>query len=526
MKKKLCFLPLLVLIVLSGIQAQQITYAPVQKSDPERMNFEIIGRQANNYLIYKEVKGRHRITVYDENMNQLDEVPISILPDRERILDLSFFTAPHDTYLLYQYQQGDIVYLKAAKVEANGNILEEPQLLDTTMIAYKSEGKIYNLINSADNEQLMIYKVNRKDRQLYRITTKLFNAQLAEQAESRFSVPMENKGDYLTGYTLTNDGRMAFVKYNRQSNGNIGQARLITKAADAESYGEQSLNLADLYLDDIKVMSDEKNQRLLLVSLFSNTKRGAISGLYVYGFDRNGGTMAFEKTTLFSDELKKRARERGSIKNAFDDFFINNIIVNTDGSFTVAAEALFNSGGWDRWGYWGSGFGLGWGYWGGFGPGWGWGWGRYGGGWPYSYYSPFFYRSYWWGGWGPGGWGGNYRQFNAGNIALISFDNKGEKTWDKIIQKSQEQSNTDGRLSYQLMFTGDQLQLLMNNAGKIADLERILVDENGNVDKAAPIQAREKRLNFMPRYGRQVGENVMLLPYTYKNYISFAKLTL
>ncbi|HRC10843.1 MAG TPA: hypothetical protein PLI67_09470, partial [Niabella sp.] len=156
------------------------------------------------------------------------------------------------------------------------------------------------------------------------------------------------------------------------------------------------------------------------------------------------------------------------------------------------------------------------------GPGGGWGWGGY---WsPYSYWSPFFYRSYWWGGWGPGWYGGgNYQQFNAGNIAILSFNNKGEKMWDNVIMKSQSENNTDGSISYQVFMDGDEMHYFINNSGKISELENIIIKSDGSTLKSQSVLAHSKRLDFMPRYGKQTGKTEMIIPYYYKNNISFAK---
>ncbi|WP_162818010.1 hypothetical protein, partial [Niabella yanshanensis] len=344
-----------------SVRAQSVHYAAVNKTDVERMNFEILGKAADNYLVYKEVKGNHRISVYDHSMQLREEVPLTVLPKREEILDISFYTAENNRYLLFQYQEGDVVYLKSVPIEANGRILSEPTVLDTTMIAYKTDNKIYSIVTSNDGSKLMAFKINKKDKSLFRFTTKLFNAALQPISESRFSLPMEYKGDYLTGHSVANDGSYAFIKYHRQTNGNIVDAALIEKPADKDAYEEHSLNVNDLFLDDIKLMVDDASGRYLLSSFYSTKKRGDIEGLYVYGLEKNTGKTVFEKTTMFDEDLKKRARGRSG-KNAFNNFFINNIIVNGDGGFTVASEALYNTNDWDRWGYWG-----------GWGPGWGWG---------------------------------------------------------------------------------------------------------------------------------------------------------
>jgi len=529
MKRK--FLSVLAFTLLSAaLYAQSITYADITKGDAERMNFEILGKGADNYLVYKEVKGKHRISVYDHNMELREDIPITALPKQSTLLDISFYSGGRNNYLLYQYQEGDIVYLKALQIEANGRILSEPVLLDTTMIAYRTENKIYSTISSNDNSKLMAFKINKRDRSLFHITTLLFDESLQPINESRFSVPMEYKGDYLTGHSIANDGSYAFVKYHRQANGNIVEASLIEKPANSDEYAEHKLNVGDLFLDDIKLMTDDMNGRYLLSSFYSTRKRGDIEGLYVYGIQKNSGNILFEKTTLFNDELKRKAKGKSG-RNAFNNFFINNIIVHGDGGFTVASEALYNTDNWDRWGFWGGpywGSSLGWGGW---GPGWGWGWGRWGSWWPYSYYSPFFYRSYWWG-WGPGwawggpGWGGGSRQFNAGNVAVISFDSEGNKTWDNVIVKSQSESNTDGSISYQVMPGNRSMSFLMNNPGKTSDLENIIINNDGTVIQGQPIKAKDKRIDFMPKYGKRTGAKEIIIPYSYKSNISFAKIEL
>lgn len=506
--------------------AQEIIYADVVKQDVERMNFEIIGKAADNYVIYKEAKGKPRISVYDYNMKLMAENPISVLPKNDDILDISFYTNAHHNFLLFQYQEGDVVYLKGAHIEANGQILDEPKILDTTMIAYKTQNKIYNIINSNDQSKLMVFKINKKDKSLYKFTTLTFNESLEPISESRFSQAVKPQQDFLTGYSIANDGSFAFLKYSRQQNGIITAASLIEKPFSKFVIEEHELNTKEVFLDDLKLMIDEKNSRYLISSFYTLQKRGDIEGLYGYAYDKSSGKVVFEKTNAFDDDLKKRAKGKSSIKNAFDDYYINNIVAHNDGGFTVSAEVLFNSGNQDRWGFWGSSFwGSRLGYWGGWGPGWGWGWSRWGGFWsPYSYYSPFFYRSYWWGGYGPGWYGNSYQQFNAGNIAIITFDKEGNKVWDNVIVKSQREDNTDGSLSYQIFLTENNMHYLLNNSGKISELENIVIQNNGSLTKSNPVLAKEKRLDFMPRYGKQTGDNEMIIPYLYRSNISFAKL--
>ena len=277
------------------LNAQNIVYADISKGDVVRMNFEILGKSADNYLVYKETKGKHRISVYDHNMELREEVPVEGLPKSANLLDVSFYNNDRNYYLLYQYQEGDVVFLKARKIEANGRMLEESVLLDTTMISYKTERKIYSTAISNNKSKLLAFKINKKDRARYRFTTKLFDTELNPLNESQFWLPMEYKGDYLTGYSIANDGSFAFIKYHRQTNGNITDASLVEKPANQDSYEEHKLNVNDLFLDDIKLMVDDHSSRYLLTSFYSTQKRGDIDGLYVFGLNKTATARLLKK---------------------------------------------------------------------------------------------------------------------------------------------------------------------------------------------------------------------------------------
>lgn len=505
-------------------QTPAIQYADfISKTDVQRMNFEIIGKLSNNFLIYKNVKGDNTIAVYDENMRHLQEVPVTFLNGAKNILDVSFITQRNQSYMIYQQQEGDLVYCYAAIVEANGTMQRTPVLLDTTMINYTANSKIYNLITSNSRGKILLFKVSKKDRKTHRIYAKLYNRQLDLLGSKQYNIPMEQDGDYLSSYSVSNNGDLYFLKYNRMKNGAIANALAIKKGVASGADHEHAINFGSTYLDDIKMKLDDRNDQCILASFFTQSKGGNIEGIFAGTYQLNSLAPNNERIEPFSDDLKKKAKTGISKREAVNDYFINNIIVNKDGSFAVGAEVFYaNLGGntWNRWGYWNSPYGWG-------APYMGWGFSRM---WsphhfyfsPYYYYSPFFYRSYWWGNY----WYDDGRmEFNADNILLLGFNKQAEKVWDNIILKRQRDYQTDATLSYQVMQEANTNSILLNNSGKVSDLEIISYNSEGAIKKNVPIAAGNKKMDFLPRYAKQVSGDEAIVPFRMNKLISFAKLT-
>ncbi|WP_018631266.1 hypothetical protein [Niabella aurantiaca] len=521
MKKLIFSLLLLSFSLINVANAQSIVYADVNKADVQRMNFEIIGKLANNYLIYKEVKGNHQINVFNENMQLLESVPVTMLPKKGDLLDLTFYPFHNYAFLLYQFQKGNTVFCNAVRIEANGKILGEPVTLDTTIIAYKADRKINSSVKSSDGNKILLFKINKKDPAHHVFKTRLYDGELNLIKESRYTVSMDKGGHFLNGYSLANNGDFAFIKYNRLNSGNIQDASLIVKPENSDIYKEYPLSVSDLFLDDIKLKVDEENNRYLMSSFYAKQKRGNIAGIYNYALSLDEKEKLFETITPFNDDLRKKVGGKRGSKTAFNDLFINSIIIHQNGGFSIGAEALYttNAGGmWDRWNYWGGPYGFYSPY--GFYGGWG-GWGPWGGGYwsPYYYYSPFFYRSYWWG----TGYGYGSEQYHAGNIGVFSFDREGNRTTENIIFKHQSEDRTDGTISYQVLLNGSEMHFVLNHSGKISDLDDVIITEDGQMTETEPIEAKDKYVDFMPRYGKQVGPGSMIIPYLYKKNISFAK---
>ncbi|MDB5252492.1 MAG: hypothetical protein JWP27_1661, partial [Flaviaesturariibacter sp.] len=363
--------------------------------------------------------------------------------------------------------------------------------------------KIYSTLASEDKGRIMLFKVNSRNKSNYVLTTVLFDRDLALQKRTRANIGMEERNDYLGEFSIDNEGDFVFSKFTRSNNDNIGKAVLFYKPAQSDSFLVTDLGLNKIFLDEIHIKVDNPNKRYFLTSFYYKQKRGNIDGFYFYVWDKTTQRTALENSVSFSDELRGEARGQMSAKMAFNDNFINQIIIKKDGGFIIGSETYYtvsrlNS--WNRYDY------------------------IYGS--PYSYgmdyysYSPYYNNVYW-----RNRYNSQPTRYHADNVTLLSFDKTGKIEWSNVIHKDQVSDESDDMLSYQVMNTGGQLHLLFNQAEKRANLlNDYVLTPGGQVNRNPTLKNLDRDYEFLPKFGKQVSSRQMIVPCYYRNYICFAKI--
>ena len=95
--------------------AQKIKYSEPQKGQViNSVSFEVIGKIDKNYLVYKNIRTKNLISVYDDDMKLINEIDLTIMPDKT--LNVDFIAYPDFAWVVYQYQQRNTIYCKAFKL--------------------------------------------------------------------------------------------------------------------------------------------------------------------------------------------------------------------------------------------------------------------------------------------------------------------------------------------------------------------------------------------------------------------------
>ncbi len=492
--------------MLATAQAPKIIYSEPEKEDGRRTTFEIIGKLNGNFLVYKSNRSDDAICIYDNDLKLKERVKLEFTPDQ--LINVDFVAYSDFFYIFYQYQKKNIVHCMAAKMDVNAKIMTPPIELDTTQIGFAANNKIYTTVNSDDRQRIMIFKINSKNQKNFAFTTLLYNNNLELLGKHRMGLSMEERNDFLTDFHLTNEGELVFAKFVRQNfNEYITKLYLVTKYPDSTSLSVKDVDIGEKVLDEVKLKVDNTNKRVLINAFYYKQKHGNIEGLYSVVWDKQANQKIKELSTIFNDELRANAKSTdASLRMAFNDYFIKNIIVRKDGGYIVINESEYTSsrgGAFNRWDY------LGWGN-----P------------WvspmDYYYYSPGY--GYWnnpWNRWGPN----SVTRYHAENVMVLSYNKDGMVEWSSVIPKSQYDDESDNMVSFQLMNTGGDIHFLFNlYERRNLMLNDQSIDADGKVTRNPTLKNLDQGYEFMARYGKQVSAWQMIVPCMYRNYLCFAKI--
>jgi hypothetical protein len=483
--------------------SQRIVYSEPDRTDNRRMDFEIIGKISGNFLIYKNTGSKNFISVYDNEMKQVDKVEHEYLPN-ERLINIDFYPYNDHAYLIYQYQRKNVVFCDAVKIDGRGQKASDIISLDTSHIGFASSNKIYTSISSEDKNSLMLFKINTRNRAKYLVTTFLLNNQLELRKKSQFYMLMEElRDDYLKEFNLDNDGDLVFTKFSRGANDAVTKAAMFWKPAMEDSITTIEIPLNKIYLDELHVKVDNVNKRYFLTSFYYKQKRGNIDGFFFYTWDKQSQQPVLHNAVSLGEELRGEARGDASMKTAFNDYFIRNVIVKRDGGFIIGSESYYTTSRYNNWNRWNYLYGM-----------------------PYSnfdYYSYSPVYSSWW-------WRNQYYNnqsvlHHADNITLLSFDNQGKLEWSNVIHKQQFDNHGGAQISYQAVNTGGQIHFVFNEEEKRAMLlSDYVLSPDGQISRNPTLKNLERGYEFLSKFGKQVSSRQLILPCYYRNYICFAKI--
>ena len=529
-----------ILAGLQGVAAQSYVMSGIQKTDKGQMQYEVLGKVEGRYWIYKNNEGVSTIAQYNDQMQLVQQNDLVFLP--KKLNAIEFVTKSNRVYAFYQFQAATTVYAMVAELNEKGQLVGTPIIVDTAeKIRPGSNAKVFNLIESQDRSKLLLFSVNTTNAASVKVKTMALSTPFALLNEAKISINSQNKKSQLSDFALDNKGNLFCLRNAEQPNA-APVVSLLYMAADGSEVIETPIVNNSLVLDDIRLKINNDNGTVFINSFYATEKNGHIEGMYTFIWDIATKQNSITNASRFTDALRDAVTGKRNLKNAFDDFYFDQVQPNADGGFTIIAEAAktnSNRNAFSRWdffwggpfynpfifSYWNRPFGFypwgrfGWGGWGMMGP---WGWGGLGG----------------WGIMGPWGWNSwmmnpfaNFGYpsvtYTAGKVAILKFDANANIQSVKTIDKQQSDVNVDQFIGYGTMNNAAGTNFLYYQKSKgLKQIVHQQLNASGSIVMGSPIVLKEKQLEWMPRSLKQVSEKEAILPYQSKGKLGFAKITI
>jgi hypothetical protein len=479
-------------------KAQTVKISDYDREDTRDMNFEIIGKMNGNILVYKNIRSKHKISIFDKDMNTLETVRLNFIP--ERTFNIDFVSYPDHFFMIYQYQKGVVLHCMVVKMDANAKPLSEPLEVDTTRIPVMTDNKIYSTIYSEDRKRIMIFKIQTRN-QTFNMQTLLYDDEMKLISKNRHTIDYNDRKESYDNFSVANDGSFVFT-YARQSGNrdNSNNLSLVTKTPQENSFTYNEVNLEEKYIDEVKLKIDNRNNRYILNTFYYKKNRGSIEGLFTYIWDKANQKTYASKFTEIYDSLRYEAKGTGLLRFALDEFFIRQVVVKGDGGFILAAEDFTSDTrggtGFNRYDY------------------------LYN---PYSMSSGSYYYNPYTGYYRPQSSYRESKRYYYENILVLGISNTGQMQWSNVIHKSQFEDEDENFLSFSTMTSGNEIHFLFNADRKYQVVSDQGLSADGNIKRYPTLKTGQKGYSFMPSLSKQTGANQLIIPCAYNNNICFAK---
>ena len=367
MKQNLtCFF--FVLISVAHSYSQKVIYSPVDKTNFTGFETDIIGKYGQSILVYTSfyytlpnsfAKGTvtdtnngfeddlnnrtvtNEIRIFSNDMKLVKKKRLSLAPNISAVHFVAF-----DDYfnIFYQYQKGHTIYCMVAKFDKEANLLGKPLQLDATeVLDYNYQSQVYSVSFSENRNFFVLYKMENDKNGLVTLDHLHFDGKFNLLQRSETKIRVRNGKDFLHDFTVDNEGNFIFLRTTESYDEEYAAyLSLLIQSPQSDTLRINGLVTANVFIDQFHLKVDNKNKQYIVSSFYSEKANGNMEGFYAAIFNYGGDQTTVIKKTVFDEQLRKEITLKGKSKEAFNDFYIQDVHLKTDGGFMLEAGSFFH----------------------------------------------------------------------------------------------------------------------------------------------------------------------------------------
>lgn len=479
---RLLFAMLLQILAVSISSAQNLSISP-ERIDGNGLNYaKVIGQDENGvFLLMSNLSlesrrdrfglrtRKYELSYYDYTLQRKWAKELGADPSTGTLENVSFFN-------------NAVVVITSDEDRGKGEINLYIQVIDAKGTGSVSRKRIYStpsprgsemlkpvLMVSPDKSKLGVMMEEVTD-DLVRIHLSVINDRFEPLRESKAEMSYDSREAELKSFSLSNNFDLLFLGFVRESKPNgdknkLRRFRLFHLPPGKNRFDEHIINSFDQVMLEAGMALDKVNNKAIVTGFFSDKNSFAGASLLYAVLDLNHqDQLDIHTSTLNGDAQQKLVgqRNRGDGVSLFS-YPIQRVIPRMDGGSLVLAEAAYLS--------------------------------------EYSFYD-YFTQTF------------NRRiEYHFDNVVALSVNANGHIQWAQLIRKSQTSLDDEGIYSsFSTLLNPEELVILYNGeTGRSNEIMAMVIQANGK-SESRKINRGNEVISVLPRLGKQVDENTLVVP--------------
>ena len=338
------------------------------------------------------------------------------------------------------------------------------------------------MVISSSREKFALITREFTDSDKQTVFTAVLDDELKLVAYKSGIISFSEKTFDFTGYTLSNEGDLMLLGINSEKIKTLSSKRkteYFVYSSPENEKGFKEFNIsAEMNITGLGIEFDNVNQQVVLAGFYSDKESFVGAGIYYATLKVETSSEVVIKARAVEGQQNirlKGERNTGSGMSLIS-YPIERIVLRQDGGAVIVAEAAYTT--------------------------------------EYSYYDSFsqsFARRI---------------EYNFDNVIIISVNSEGVADWSSVVEKRQVSMDDGGVFSsFCSLLNSEQLVILYNdNIGRRNKVTAVSIDNLGKNNRLKPFQQNEA-IQLLPRSGKQVSENEIVIPALVKRKLHFVKFT-
>lgn len=475
------------------VTAQSYVISPANLDDAAYSHVKVIGQDEEGFYLLQSnlslaterdrigFKNRkYKISYYDFNLKKKWDKALSAFEDGANVEAVTFFNN-HILVLQSKYQRGENIVTFFSDIYNNTGKTDKYNVrLGECHYGKNNDLSKVKLVVSASKLMGAMYFEEETDNEI-QVQAIVFDSSLKHVSQHKLLIPYEDKRILQTEYALSENGDFVTLAQLNDKNPENEKKRLLqyhlfVNRAGQSEFTEYALSSENKPMTEAALAIDNLNRNAVVVGFYVDRTSSSGAGIsYTTLSLTNDDSLHLNSYAIKGDTQIKLIGERNEERMGLFNYPIQRIVLRADGGAMIMAEAIHTSS--------------------------------------YTFYDYFTHSHV------------RRIEYHFDNIIVMSINGKGGVDWTHVMRKNQASVDDGGFLSsFISALSSDKMVVIYNNdISRNNEVTGYEVSATGELKSKKLISSNE-RIYILPRAGKQVDDETLIVPAIVKKRMYLVKI--